>query len=54
MKIVQPPLLPLSPELIAKFAAVVGDKYAVTDQSDIASYLTEGRNLTHGFKQVSS
>src|SRR5258708_29757672 len=39
---------PLSPELIAKFRAVVGDKYAVTDAADIAPYVTEERDLFHG------
>src|SRR4030081_2728458 len=46
MNIVQPP--PLSPELIARFKAIVGEKYAVTDAADIAPYLTEERNLSHG------
>jgi D-lactate dehydrogenase (cytochrome) len=46
MNIVQPP--PLSPELIARFKNIVGEKYAVTDASDIAPYLTEERNLFHG------
>lgn len=39
---------PLSAELIAKFRAVVGDKYAVTDAADIAPYVTEERDLFHG------
>jgi FAD/FMN-containing dehydrogenase len=46
MNIVQPP--PLSPELIARFRAIVGDKYAVTDAADIAPYVTEERDLFHG------
>jgi len=46
MNIVQPP--PLSPELIARFKAIVGEKYAVTDEADIAPYVTEERNLFHG------
>jgi FAD/FMN-containing dehydrogenase len=46
MNIVQPP--PLSPELIARFKTIVGEKYAVTDAADIAPYLTEERNLFHG------
>ena len=46
MNIVQPP--PLSPELIARFRTIVGDKYAVTDAADIAPYLTEERGLFHG------
>ena len=40
------PLLP--PELIAKFRAIVGDKYAVTAAADIAPYVTEERDLFHG------
>src|SRR5438445_5501953 len=39
---------PLPAELIAKFCAVVGDKYAVTDAADIAPYVTEERDLFHG------
>ena len=39
---------PLSPDLIARFKAIVGDKYAVTDASDLAQYLTEERNLYQG------
>src|ERR1700733_3824338 len=46
MNIVQPP--PLSPELIARLKTIVGEKYAVTDASDIAPYVTEERNLFHG------
>src|SRR5689334_6938017 len=41
-------LPPLPPELIAKFRAIVGDKYAVTDAADIAPYVTEERDLYHG------
>ena len=48
MNIVQPAAPPLSPELIAKFRAIVGDKYAVTDAADIAPYVTEERDLFHG------
>jgi D-lactate dehydrogenase (cytochrome) len=39
---------PLPPELIAKFRAIVGDKYAVTEAADIAPYVTEERDLFHG------
>src|SRR3954469_8382760 len=46
MNIVQP--APLSPELIARFKSIVGEKYAVTDANDIAPYVTEERNLFHG------
>src|SRR6478735_9007688 len=48
MKIVRPSAPPLSPELIARFRAVVGDKYAVTEAADIAPYVTEERDLFHG------
>src|SRR6201993_2995851 len=48
MNIVQSSAPPLSPELIARFREMVGDKYAVTDPADIAPYLTEERNLFHG------
>ncbi|MGB8398760.1 FAD-binding oxidoreductase [Bradyrhizobium sp.] len=48
MNIVQPAAPPLSPELIARFRAVVGDKYAVTEPADIAPYLTEERELFQG------
>src|ERR1700687_3289566 len=48
MNIVQPSAPLLSPELIARFRAIVGDKYAVTDAADIAPYVTEERDLFHG------
>src|ERR1700693_4243450 len=48
MNIVQPAIPPLSPELIARFRGIVGDKYAVTDAADIAPYVTEERGLFHG------
>src|SRR4030081_275240 len=48
MNIVKALLPPLSPELIARFRNIVGDKYAVTDAADIAPYLTEERDLFHG------
>src|SRR6201995_383271 len=48
MNIAQSNPPPLSPELIAKFRAIVGDKYAVTDPADIAPYTTEERDLFHG------
>src|SRR4051794_12155479 len=48
MKLVQPSPAQLSPELIARFRSIVGDKYAVTDAADIAAYVTEERNLFHG------
>src|SRR5580704_9554434 len=48
MNIVQPPVPLLSPELIARFRKIVGDKYAVNDAADIAPYVTEERDLFHG------
>src|ERR1700690_379993 len=48
MNIVQPAAPPLSPELIARFRGIVGDKYAVTEKADIAPYVTEERDLFHG------
>jgi D-lactate dehydrogenase (cytochrome) len=50
MNIVQPTAPPpaLSLDLIANFRKIVGDKYAVTDQADIAPYTTEERDLFRG------
>src|ERR1700731_4829436 len=48
MNIVKPASPPLSPDLIARFRGIVGDKYAVTDAADIAPYVTEERDLFHG------
>jgi FAD/FMN-containing dehydrogenase len=48
MNIVELPVRPMSPELIAHFTAIVGDRYAVTAPSEIAPYLTEERGLYHG------
>lgn len=50
MSISQPPPspTPLAPDLIARFAAIVGDRYAVTDPAEIAPYLVEERNLYRG------
>src|SRR6202167_2070416 len=38
----------LSPELIARFAAIVGQKYAVTDPARQEPYLVESRGLFRG------
>jgi FAD/FMN-containing dehydrogenase len=38
----------LDPALIDRFAAIVGDKYALRDEQDIAPYLIERRGLWHG------
>src|SRR5260363_52471 len=48
MNISQPALPPLSPELIAQFAAIVGERQALTTETDVAPYVTEERNLFHG------
>src|SRR4029453_17646399 len=48
MNVPQKAVPPLSSELIAKFRAIVGDKYAVTDPADIAPYVTEERDLFRG------
>lgn len=48
MNIAGPATPPLPPELIEKFRAIVGAKYAVTDAADIEPYVTEERNLFHG------
>src|SRR3982750_5044846 len=48
INIVQAAAPPLSPELVAQFREIVGDKYAVTDATEIAPYLTEERDLFHG------
>jgi FAD/FMN-containing dehydrogenase len=38
----------LSPELLARFGKIVGDKYAVTDPQTLAPYLVEHRGLYRG------
>ncbi len=38
----------LSPELIARFTAIVGAKHALTDPAELEAYVTEERNLYHG------
>jgi len=48
MKIVQSTPVALSPDLLARFAAIVGEKYAVTDPQEAAPYLTEERGLFQG------
>jgi FAD/FMN-containing dehydrogenase len=42
------PSPPLGAGLIARFAAIVGAKNAITDAAEIAPYLTEERGLYHG------
>ncbi|WFU34857.1 FAD-binding oxidoreductase [Bradyrhizobium brasilense] len=48
MNIVQSAVPPLPPELLEKFRAIVGAKYAMTDAADIKPYVTEERDLFHG------
>src|SRR3954464_15838571 len=48
MNIVESPARFLAPELLARFAAIVGERYAITDPADMAPYLTEERQLYHG------
>jgi len=43
-----PPTAALSPELIARFTAIVGDKHALTDPAELEAYVTEERNLYRG------
>src|SRR5215469_6765836 len=42
------PLVTLPSELIARFVAIVGEKYAVTDPAEQEPYLIEGRGLYRG------
>ena len=37
-----------APELLPRFAAIVGDKYAITDPAALAPHLIEGRGLYQG------
>src|SRR6516165_9257513 len=37
-----------SPDLLPRFAAIVGDKYAITDPAALEPFLVEGRGLYHG------
>src|SRR6476620_2571408 len=39
---------PPSPDLVSRFAAIVGAKYAVTDPAEQEGYLVENRGLYHG------
>ena len=47
MNIVPPPQ-PLSPDLIGRFKAIVGDRHGITDPAEVAPYVTEERNLYVG------
>src|SRR5262245_66568237 len=48
MNLVEKPVRTLTPELIGRFAGIVGERYAVTDAAEIAPYLSEERGLFHG------
>ncbi len=48
MNIAPPPTPAISPDLLARFIALVGDRYAVTDPEEQEKYLVEGRNLYRG------
>jgi FAD/FMN-containing dehydrogenase len=37
-----------APELLPRFAAIVGERYAITDPAVLAPHLIEGRGLYHG------
>ncbi len=53
MNIVQPQPSPtLPPDLLGRFAAIVGDKYATTDPRDMEPYLVEERGLWRGHSQL--
>src|SRR2546430_1448200 len=38
----------IDPDLLARFAAIVGEKYAITDPQAQAPYLVEMRDMFHG------
>jgi D-lactate dehydrogenase (cytochrome) len=42
------PLRSIEPDLLARFAAIVGARNAITDPADLAPYLTEERGLYQG------
>src|SRR5258707_41069 len=46
------PLATFSSELTARFAAIVGEKYAVTDPAEQEPYLIEGRGLYRGSRPL--
>src|SRR5215475_2460746 len=48
MNIAAPPARAIAPDLLARFVALVGQKYAVTDPAEQEPYLVEGRNLYRG------
>ena len=52
INVVERPVRPLSPELIARFVAIVGAKNALTDAHDIEPYMIEDRGLYRGRSQL--
>jgi FAD/FMN-containing dehydrogenase len=48
INIVETPAKLVAPDLLARFAAIVGTRYAITDPAALAPYLTEERGLYHG------
>jgi D-lactate dehydrogenase (cytochrome) len=48
MNIVERPAKTLPPDLLARFAGIVGERHAISDPNDIAPYVTEERGLYHG------
>jgi FAD/FMN-containing dehydrogenase len=48
MNIVERPVKVLPPELLARFAAIVGERYALTAATDVEPYLAEERGLYKG------
>jgi D-lactate dehydrogenase (cytochrome) len=49
---VTPPAATLAPDLLARFVAIVGEKYAVTNAAEQEPYLVEGRGLYRGTTPV--
>src|SRR5215831_9798079 len=48
MNVASPPVRAIAPDLLARFIALVGERYAVTDPAEQEKYLVEGRNLYRG------
>src|SRR5215467_14263195 len=48
MNVASPPVRAIAPDLLARFIALVGERYAVTDPAAQEPYLVEGRNLYRG------
>ncbi|HEX2654985.1 MAG TPA: FAD-binding oxidoreductase [Xanthobacteraceae bacterium] len=42
----------IAPDLVAKFATIVGDKYVIRDPQALESFVTEGRGLYRGRTQM--